>query len=148
MVVKQDKKLAHWQVRPTLEYLGVLDTTGNGSHIEDDLGIAQRISGSSRAVQIPQFSNLHAEFFRPGFQILPGESPFELRIELIPQRHGIMVIEQNEKLADRQFRPALENLGVLHSARDEPNIKNNLGIAQRVGDRGGGGGIHSLFFVM
>jgi len=45
--------------------------------------------------------------------MLPGEGVRPLRGELVVERHWIMVIEQDEMVADRQFQPLLDDESML-----------------------------------
>ena len=57
--------------------------------------------------QVDQLGELDAKVLWPAFQVVPREGAGELGLELVAQRHRIMVVQQDEVIADRQFAPGL-----------------------------------------
>ena len=54
-----------------------------------------------------QFGDLHAEFVWTFDKMFPLERCGPLRGKLVIQRHGIVVVQQDEVIADRQLQPSL-----------------------------------------
>lgn len=86
-----------------------------------------------------ELRDLDAEILWTALDIVPRESPGKFGIELIAQRHGIMIVEQDEMLADREIDPALEDLSVFDAARDGANVENEVEIGS-----GGGELVHDV----
>ncbi|CDX53615.1 hypothetical protein MPL3365_180222 [Mesorhizobium plurifarium] len=68
-----------------------------------------------------QAADLDAPDLRPPFEIGPGELPGMFRLELVIERLGIMIVDENELPAKSQFIDELEDLLVplhRHEAAD------------------------------
>src|SRR5262245_4958120 len=85
------------------------------------------VATTFRCVRFPgggcfQLGDLHAELFRAFDEMFPGERARPLGGELIVKRHGIMVVEQDEMIADRKVKPGAYDEAVLDGARDWANV--------------------------
>ena len=59
-----------------------------------------------------EFGDLDAKFVRAFDQVLPGERSRPLGGELVVERDGIVVVEQDEMAADRKVKPGLNDQAV------------------------------------
>jgi len=60
-----------------------------------------------------QLRELDAKVRWPAFQVVPREGAGGLGLELGAQRHGIVVVQQDEVIADWKFAPGLQDEAVL-----------------------------------
>ena len=74
-----------------------------------------------------QLRDLHARFAGNVDQMLPGKSFRPLCGELVAKWHGIMIVEQDEVVANGQLEPSLNNEAVLHGARNGAHIHDFVG---------------------
>jgi hypothetical protein len=90
-----------------------------------------------------ELRDFYAEFFRAFYEMLPGESIRPLRGELVIKRHGIVIVEQDEMVADRQFKPLFDDESVFDGTGNRTNVHHFIGIEQVCGFNC----IHIVFFV-
>jgi hypothetical protein len=76
-----------------------------------------------------QLGDLHAEILRPSFDIFPSESAWKFGLELVAQRHRVMVVERNKVISHREVEPALQDQPVLDRARDLTHVQGDDFIA-------------------
>jgi len=69
-----------------------------------------------------QLRDLHADFRRAFDQMFPSERVRPLRGELVVERHGIVVVEQDEVVAHGQLEPGLDDEAVFHGARNGTHV--------------------------
>ena len=69
-----------------------------------------------------QLGDFYAKFRRTFYQVLPGASIRPLCGELAIERYGIVVVEQDEMVADRQFQPLFDDESVLDGAADRTHV--------------------------
>lgn len=78
------------------------------------------------------------EILGPALGVVPAECPGELGLKLIAQRHRVVVVQEDEVAADRQVEPALQDLAVLHPARDGSDVEEvGIGLDRLLGEGGG-----------
>ena len=69
-----------------------------------------------------QLGDLHAEFIRAFDEMFPGERTRPLRCELVVERHGIVIVEQDEMVADGQRQPGLDDQAVFDRTGNRPHV--------------------------
>lgn len=85
--------------------------------------------------------DLHLKFVGALDEVFPGEGVGELGGELVVERDGIVVVDQDEVLADGELAPAFEDERVLLAAGNDADVEER-GIVS--GGRGVGGCIHRM----
>ena len=63
-----------------------------------------------------ELRDVHAEFSRAFDQMFPGERAGSLRGERVGEWHGVMVVQQEEVIADRQSQSGLDDQAVFDGA--------------------------------
>src|ERR1039457_75153 len=70
---------------------------------------ARRVRFGNGCIQGFEFGDLDAKFARAFDKVFPGECRRPLCGELVVERDGIMVVQQNEMVADRQAEPCFDD---------------------------------------
>ncbi len=70
------------------------------------------------------------ELFGTARHVIPGERPRELRLKLVAQRHRVVVIEEDEVIAQGQVEPGLENQTMLDRAGNRAHVHDLVGANQ------------------
>src|SRR5690606_29777059 len=69
-----------------------------------------------------QLGDFDAKLFRAFDEMFPRECAGPLRGKLIEQRHGIVIVQQNEMVVDRQLQPGADDQSVFDGAGDGTHI--------------------------
>ena len=87
---------------------------------------SRRMRGDRRR-QFLKLGELDAEILRAALQVVPGKCAGEFGLELVAQRHGVVVIQQDEVIADRQFAPGLQDEPMFDGAGDRAHVHDFVG---------------------
>lgn len=69
-----------------------------------------------------ELGGFNADFARKAHEVFPGERVRPLRGELVAERHRIVIVEQDEVVANGQFELGLEDEAVFHGARNGTDV--------------------------
>ena len=79
-----------------------------------------------------QFRDLDAEFFGAFHEMLPGECAGPLSGELVVERHGVVIVQQDEVIANGQVEPGFDDQSVFDRAWNGTDVHDFI-VANEVG---------------
>ena len=86
-------------------------------------------------------SDLHLKFVGALDEVFPREGVGKLRGELVVERNGIVIVDEDEVFADGEAGPAFEDERVFFAAGDDAHVEAG-------GIVGGGSGVHGCIHKM
>ena len=74
-----------------------------------------------------QLCDFHPKLLWAFGQMLPGKCARPLRRELVEQRNGIVIVQQNEVVAGQKFKPGSNNEAMFDGTRNGSDVHNFVG---------------------